>query len=336
MTYKQDDLLKETLDKFSIIANKVIHSYSNLSEANIQLLDYSENATFLVQHEALGEKYILRVNRPNYHTKAEIESELAWLCSLDKYSPIQVSLPILDDSGSFIQTSEWKGEIYYSTLFTFLEGNSPNENNESGLIKQFEALGEITAKFHDYSIAQHDVFHTFNRMTWDYETILGNTPKWGKWQDGLAITSERAELFQRVSNTIKNRLERYGKAPDRFGLIHSDLRLANLIVEDEQIKVIDFDDCGFGWYMYDLATSLSFIEHKQYVPDLIESWLKGYRKVRPITFEEVDELPTFIMMRRLQLISWIGSRDNDTTRSLGSGYTIETDLLAKDYLEKYE
>jgi Ser/Thr protein kinase RdoA (MazF antagonist) len=213
-----------------------------------------------------------------------------------------------------------------------LEGEAPNEDNQQGLISQFEMLGAITAQLHEHSIANWEQLLHVRRLTWDYDTILGQSPKWGRWQDGLAITPERAELFTKVSDKIKTRLERFGKAPTRYGLIHSDLRLANLLVERDQIKVIDFDDCGFGWYLYDLATSLSFIEHKSYVPELIASWLKGYRSVRPLSEEEEQEIPSFILMRRLQLIAWVGSRDNETTRELGSGFTEDTDELAEKYL----
>ena len=63
------------------------------------------------------------------------------------------------------------------------------------------------------------------RLYWIYETVLGSQPKWGRWQDGLAITPERAELFQKVSDVIKHRLEQCGKSNESFGLIHADLRL---------------------------------------------------------------------------------------------------------------
>jgi Ser/Thr protein kinase RdoA (MazF antagonist) len=60
-------------------------------------------------------------------------------------------------------------------------------------------------------------------------------------------------------------------APDPlvFGLIHADLRLANLMVDDQGLTAIDFDDCGFGWWVYDLASALSFIETDPRLPELI-------------------------------------------------------------------
>ena len=89
-----------------------------------------------------------------------------------------------------------------------------------------------------------------------------------------------------------------------------------------QVKVIDFDDCGFGWYMYDAATPVSFYEHEPQVPDLIESWKTGYRRVIELPKADEDEIPTFVMLRRLLLVAWIGSHsETDLAKSMGLPYT---------------
>ncbi|MFE8700859.1 phosphotransferase enzyme family protein [Cytobacillus sp. FJAT-54145] len=334
MSNSSVDPLKDSLKKYYQIASEAVKCFSFLTKSNIELLNYSENATYLVQNlTETSQKYILRVGRPGYHTKQEVECELKWLKSIDQHSKIKVSLPILGNNQEYVQVVKYGNENFYCTLFTFLKGSAPEENNELELVKQFEVLGEITAQLHEHVVNNRESLQDMTRLTWDYETILGPEPKWGRWQDGLAITPERLELYEKVAEKIKQRLDYFGKDHNRYGLIHSDMRLANLLVEGDEIKVIDFDDCGFGWFLYDFATSLSFIEHKAYVPSLISSWLKGYRKIRALSVEEEQEIPTFIMMRRLQLIAWIGSRDNETTRELGSGFTDETDALAKKYLE---
>lgn len=327
-----NDPWKDQLELFHRIAMKAIESYPSLSQSTLQLLNYSENATYLIKDPSSGQKQILRVSRPDYHTKAEIESELIWLKSIDSYEELHVALPIADDDGEYIQEVSVDKKRYYCTRFTFLQGEAPDEEKESELIVQFESLGEITAHLHEHSFNNRSKLKTMKRLSWNYETILGDNPKWGSWKDGLAITPERQKLFQQVSDKIQARLTDFGKSPSRYGLIHSDLRLANLLVEGNKIKVIDFDDCGYGWYLHDLATSLSFIEHKPYVPALIESWLKGYRKVRSLSKEEEQEIPTFIMMRRLQLVAWVGSRDNETAKELGNGFTLDTVPLAEKYL----
>jgi Ser/Thr protein kinase RdoA (MazF antagonist) len=147
---------------------------------------------------------------------------------------------------------------------------------------------------------------------------------------------EKEALFGRTVAAVGRRLARYGKGPERFGLIHCDLRLANLLIDGPEVKVIDFDDCGFGWYMYDAATPVSFYEHEPQVPGLIESWKRGYRRVIDLSREDEAEIPTFVMLRRLLLVAWIGSHsETDLAKSMGLPYTEGTVALCEDYLRKF-
>ncbi|MFD0889173.1 phosphotransferase enzyme family protein, partial [Streptosporangium algeriense] len=141
-------------------------------------------------------------------------------------------------------------------------------------------------------------------------------------------------LLGRLDARLRERLRRFGRGPERYGLIHADLRLANLLVTgDGEPSVIDFDDCGFGWYLYDLAAALSFIEHDPRVPELVDSWLRGYRAVAPLPARDEAEIWTFIMFRRLLLVAWIGTHTGvDTAAGLGAAYTEGTCELAERYL----
>jgi Ser/Thr protein kinase RdoA (MazF antagonist) len=99
------------------------------------------------------------------------------------------------------------------------------------------------------------------------------------------------------------------------------------------VKVIDFDDCGFGWYMYDAATPISFYEQEPHVPELIEAWKEGYRRAATLSKEDEAEIPTFVMLRRLLLVAWIGSRNaTSLSRSMGLPYTEGTVGLCEEYL----
>lgn len=338
MSKKDAGVRDKILKDFLKVANLAKQNYPNLEKATIRLLNYSENSTYLVENPSSGEKNILRVCRPGYHTLSELESELFFINSIYQNTSIDVSVPVAGKNGEYVYKVNLNHEQqdYYCILFEFLQGKQPDVDNEVKLTKVFEKIGEITAHFHEHVINHWDSFRKVKRPKWEYETLLGEKPIWGRWQDGLAITPERLELFQKVTNKIKERLEQYGKGQDKFGLIHCDLRHANLLVDGEDVKVIDFDDCGFSWYLYDLASSLTFIEHRPYVPNLIEAWVKGYRKVRTLSKEEEQEIPTFIMMRRLQIMAWIGSRDNETADEMGSEYTEQTDLLAQKYLENFK
>jgi Ser/Thr protein kinase RdoA (MazF antagonist) len=88
--------------------------------------------------------------------------------------------------------------------------------------------------------------------------------------------------------------------------------------------------------MYDAATPVSFYEHEPQVPALIEAWLKGYRSVAPLSAEDEAEIPTFVMLRRLLLVAWIGSHhETDLAQSMGVAYTEGTVGLCEDYLSRF-
>jgi len=66
----------------------------------------------------------------------------------------------------------------------------------------------------------------------------------------VAIVEDTMELVRRTQ-------EQLGTEVDRFGLIHGDLHQENYFFHDGAVCAIDFDDCGWGWFAYDLAVPLS-------------------------------------------------------------------------------
>ena len=166
------------------------------------------------------------------------------------------------------------------------------------------------------------------------ETILGPRPHWGHWRQAQGLDAPGETLLARATEALAARLTAYGTGPDRFGLIHADLRLANLMVAGDRLTAIDFDDCGFGWWAYDLAAALSFIETDPRLPDLIARWLEGYASVAPLQAEDRAMIPSLIFLRRVLLTAWLATRaDSDTAQGFGgSGYTAGTLELAEGYL----
>lgn len=119
--------------------------------------------------------------------------------------------------------------------------------------------------------------------------------------------SEVAEELERIEARVCERLEVFGAREDRYGLIHTDMRLANLLIGPNGTRLIDFDDCGFGWFLYDFAAGISFMANDRRVPALKEAWVRGYEKIRKLSNPEKAEIDTFVMLRRMALLAWIGS-----------------------------
>ncbi|HVW91096.1 MAG TPA: phosphotransferase, partial [Devosia sp.] len=116
-----------------------------------------------------------------------------------------------------------------------------------------------------------------------------------------------ARTLEMLDARLRADLAAYGEGPDRFGLIHADMRLANLLVDGDRVTLIDFDDCGFGWFMYDFAAAISFHEADPQAPELRRRWLDGYRQVRTLSDADLGIIDAMVLLRRMALLAWIGS-----------------------------
>ena len=319
------------------LATAALGRYDLPAGAEAHLVNVSENATYRIDAPATDEKWALRVHRPGYHGRAAIASELAWLIALREDGAVLTPTPIAGADGELIQlvADDALAHPRHVVLFAWEEGTEPDAR-ERTLRGRFEVLGEITARMHLH-VREWVQPAGFERFTWDYETTLGNRPHWGSWRNGLGVTREIEALFARTIDLIRRRLEGFGTSPDRFNLIHGDLRLANLLIDGGTTKVIDFDDCGFGWLMYDCATTVSFFEHRPEVPELVAAWLRGYRRVIDLPRADEEEIPTFVILRRLLLVAWIGSHsETKLARSMGVAYTEGSAPLCKAYVSRFD
>lgn len=326
---------EEQLKALLELARAATKNYALPDHLTVEMINLSENATYKVEAPN-GQRWALRVHRDGYHSKTAIGSELAWLMDLRNTGVVVTPKPVKGRDGEIIQMVSHPLMLRprHVVLSDWETGVEPGIDHD--LIKPFEILGEVTARMHLHT-RQWKRPAWFQRHTWDFETSLGEAkPHWGRWRDGMGVDASKAKLFGRTVDLIGKRLKAYGQNNERFGLIHCDLRLANLLIDDGAVKVIDFDDCGFGWYMYDAATPVSFYEHEPQVPGLIEAWKTGYRRVIDLPKADEAEIPTFIMLRRLLLVAWIGSHsETDLAKSMGLPYTEGTTGLCEGYLIKF-
>lgn len=317
------------VEDFAVFARAALGSYDVDPGTGLTLLNVSENGTFRLD-EPDGSRTVLRVHRTGYHSAAAVRSELAWTDALRRDEVVRTPAPLPARDGSTVVTIAVPGRGERQVVrFAWADGHEPAGDR---LVRDFEALGGITARLHTHARTWRRPAG-FTRFTWDYDTSLGARGLWGRWQDGLGMGAEEDAVLGRLDAVLRERLAAYGTGADRFGLIHADMRLANLLVTDDDVTVIDFDDAGLSWFMYDLGSSLSFIEHQPYVPELVEAWVRGYRSVGILTAEDEAMLATFVMLRRLLLVAWVGSHaDTDTGQEMGPGFTEVTCRLAEQYL----
>jgi Ser/Thr protein kinase RdoA (MazF antagonist) len=310
-------------------AQAALPSFGFSGDAVLSLLSLSENATYRVDDPSDGRVAVLRVHRTGYHPPGAVASELAWLQALRQDEGLATPAVYPAADGREVVDVTIGPLTRQTVLFEWLPGTEPPEDQLTG---KFELLGGICARMHRHAQSWPRPA-SFTRFRWDFDCCVGETPRWGRWQDGIGVGPDELRTLSRAADLIGERLKRFGQDPQRFGLIHADMRLANLLVSDGDIRVIDFDDCGFGWYLFDIGASLSFIEHDPRVPELTDAWLRGYRGVLPLPEQDAAEIPTFVLLRRLQLVSWVGShRFAKDAIELGAEFTQGACELAERYL----
>ncbi|MBX2832820.1 MAG: phosphotransferase [Rhodospirillales bacterium] len=311
-------------------AQSVLPGWGIGADADVSLLTVSENATFLATDPATGTKLILRVHRPGYHTRAEIESELAWINALRASEIVETPKPRLRTDGALVAEFEQDGVGRHVVGFDFMAGDEPAAGD--ALVDGFFKLGAISARLHGHA-RQWARSVNFVRKSWTFDTTLGATPHWGDWRAAQGLNPQGRALLERVCRHLDQKLLAFGMDKDRFGLIHADLRLANLLVDGDRLGVIDFDDCGFGWFGYDFAAAISFIELDPIIPALKEAWVEGYRTEAPFLAADSAMLDSFVMLRRLLLTAWIASHpETPTAQEMGTGFTTGTLQMAESYL----
>jgi Ser/Thr protein kinase RdoA (MazF antagonist) len=309
------------------LATQALARYG-LEDGTAILCNVSENHTYRIAHG--DREYALRVHRPGYRTGRQIESELQWADALREDGAAETPTAIAATTGERVVDLGTHNVV----LFEWLPGVTP-EPDGNDLAEGFKTLGAVSARMHAHARAWTPP-PGFDRPHWDYAHTLGRHGYWGAWQDGLGMGPEEKAQLERLDGTIATRLREYGHG-DRYGLVHADVRLANLLVDGGAVRVIDFDDCGFAWFMYDFATTVSFMEDHPRVPELQQAWLEGYREVAPLDPADEAELATFVMLRRLLLVAWIGSHHTFATEAaeLGAGFTAGTCALAERYLSTH-
>ena len=326
------------LDRVRQCALDALPAYGCHPDSTVDLLNLSENATYLVTDPDNGPS-VLRVHRLGYHDEREIASELAWMDALRAEAGVRTPrvLPAVDGRRIVVVPERASPAIRNAATrncvrFEFLPGTEPESDASAG---HFAELGEITARMHRHARDWRRP-DWFARFHWDYPAAFGAEARWGRWQDGVGVGPAEKQILSRLDDTLKLRLEAFGTGQERYGLVHADTRLANLLVQDGAVSVIDFDDSGFSWYLYDLGTSVSFFEHEPRVPALIDSWLTGYRRAGRLSALDEAELWTFVLFRRLLLVAWIGSHQAvDIAAELGASYTRDSCDLAERYLSEH-
>ncbi len=316
-----------TTDQLTAAARSATADWG-LDVADLSLLSLSENAVFRVDLGD-GQRRVLRLHRPGYNSRQEMDSELVWVESLrnngidaprplrapdgDGYKEVTVATGP-DDQGRqgsevrLVGLIDWVDGVNLEQLLnlSILNPQPGAEIDVAEVTRQFARIGGLLGAIRGHGTVW-DQPAGFVRRRWDADGLVGPDPLWGRFWE-IPEQQHHRQLFAGARDTIHRRLTALGSRQSQFGLIHADLHSRNVMVHDDRMIVIDFDDAGFGWYIHDLAMALHPVMDEPWFAQVRDAMVEGYRSVHPLDADELDLLPTFLTMRSLMLVGWLHAR----------------------------
>ena len=239
-----------------------------LDVVSVALLNHSENVVFDVELGS-GEHVVLRLHRPGYNTAHELRSEVAWVEALAA-DGLPVPRPLAGTNGEYYVEVPVGDETRQAGLIEWVDGAAISglfeEIDQGVVLGHYERIGGLAATIRSHNQAWEPPSN-FVRRRWDAEGLMGEDPLWGRFWLVELLSDEQRDIFARARRELYAELSSLSIGPDRFGRIHADLHLGNLMANDDHVTVIDFDDAGYGWFAYELAVALD--------PVSDEPWFDG-------------------------------------------------------------
>ncbi|MDE3240668.1 MAG: phosphotransferase [Paracoccaceae bacterium] len=243
----------------------------------------------------------LRLHRRGYQSADAIRSELVWTEGLAA-AGLPVPRPVRSLNGGLVE------ELPNGRLASAVEwvagqplgaAGRPFEGRPETQARFFHRIGALLAEIHAATDAL-TLPDGFTRPAWDADGLLGPEPLWGQFWANPALSETESGLLREVRKVAAGRLAAF--APDAdYGLIHADLMRENILIDGETIRLIDFDDSGFGFRLYDLGTlMLQNLDEPAY-PDLLAAACEGYGSRRPL---DAAQVPFFVLLRCLASCGW--------------------------------
>lgn len=310
----------------------------DLANCELHLIKYRENAVFRVDCD--GIRRALRLHRCGYHSNAELLSELQWMQALGEEG---ITVPTIVPAASgelFVSYAAdgLPGEIQVD-LFEWIDGEplgSVEEGiaDDAGVTGIYRTIGQLAAKVHNQAVSW-ELPPGFVRHAWDAAGLAGEQPFWGRFWEIAAASAAETDLLVRGRDAVFDGLFRLAKSPGTYSMIHADFAPENIMVDADQVRLIDFDDAGFGWHLFELVTSLYFIQGEKYFDRAQDALIKGYREHRQLADEQLELLPLFFLARAFTYVGWVHTRhETETAQELTPMLLTAACELAEDYLSQ--
>lgn len=286
------------------LAHEVIGRW-NLRVEGLSWLGYSHNAVFKVS--AAAGDYVLRLQPSGRVKAAELRSELQWLRTIRRNTDLLAPFPRpagADGKKTLLAAVDHPQlpQTVYGCLFEYAPGLTKSAA-EMRLDDVFQ-IGVYLGRLH--TAGQFRPPSDFSRPRLDWEGLFGERSPYHPGENAHVVQSQ---VFAQTAARVQAVMRGLGSGADELGLIHADLLAKNLLFHQGGAAALDFEYCGWGYYLYDLAPLLwQFKGERAADYERLEAALwSGYISIRPQADARRELLEAFIAGRQLASCRWLAA-----------------------------
>ncbi len=287
------------------LARAALKSYPILVQS-LEFIHHGENTTFKVTARN-GRRYLLRVARHDYHTLPAMKEEMKWLARIATRGIVPVPNPVRSKNGQLVESVEMPGVgLRRCCIFEWIDGHFIEKSLTPQIM--FD-LGRILG------LLQKTAPKSRHRRYWTADGLVGPTPKFGPVHTLIGVPKTKSAAIERARKLVYRKLRAFERRyPERQGLIHADAHFGNILKFHSGLGIIDFDDCGVGFFAHDLAIPLISAEYmlgkkrRRELPQYRQALIDGYSSVA--SWSKADEriLEQLIPARKIMMLGWLNSR----------------------------
>jgi Ser/Thr protein kinase RdoA (MazF antagonist) len=286
----------ERMARLETLAREALEAFG-LPGAALSPHAHTNNAVFRADDRRGS--YLLRIHRPGLKRLAWIRSELAWLEAIRRETGLCVPEPAGPVYSGALPDVD--GPVY-CVLLGWLEGQPTAP--EMITRAQAEALGAFAGRLHDFA-ARFIPPPEFERPRLDWEGLFGaDSPYYSAAEAGY-FTAEMRAVLDEAATRAGLTMAALDAAGESFGLIHADLIAKNVLFNGETVCAIDFDDCAYGYYLYDLTPLLWACRADPRYEVIQDALWRGYTAARPLPEELRPHLETLVAARHVASCRWV-------------------------------
>ncbi len=302
---------RERLIRLRRLAHAALDVYG-MGSARLRFIQYFENIIYRVDFPGVSEvenhrdaylpgRFILRIHASR--DAGTIASELTWLVALSKEAGMPVPAPVMTPDGRLLATITTPdiptGRVV--SLMRWLDGRRPRQGMRPS---QVHALGQVVAQMHAFA-ASWQPPGGFRRFHWNWEAMMGGSMFRRPLEEVIATIPTK---FQHPCAVIcaeaKRVMESLGDSPVAYGMIHGDLYPENILFKDGKALPIDFEDCGYGYWMMDIAVALCEWAWGSAWERTRDAFRRGYAQVRTLPEQQWSQLDLFVAAQFATLVLW--------------------------------